>query len=130
LSVQSEEAFLALGSCYKKLNNKEAALSQYLAAIKHFPENWQFYFNAGNIYDDMNMLDDAYQMFTDAIKNKQDSSIIYTNLGNIYFKKGDYLKAKNSYEYAMQLDKNKDAAYNLSIVEELLNKNNKKEYDE
>jgi len=122
MNSDAEEAFLALGSVYKKMNNTEAALQEYKAAINYFPDNWQFYFNAGNIYDDMNMLDEAVAMFTQSIKCRPELSIIYTNLGNVYFKKGEYQKAKNSYEYALQLDKNKDAAYNLSVVNDILKK--------
>ncbi|HPN31543.1 MAG TPA: tetratricopeptide repeat protein [bacterium] len=128
VGIYAEESFLALGTINKKIDNKPSALKEYLAGAKYFPSNWQFYFNAANIFDDMGELEQSAGMYLKAIQLNPETNIIYINLGNVYFKQKFYSKAASCYEYALKLGKNPDAAYNLAIVEKILNKSNKTEY--
>ena len=48
------------------------------------------------------------------------------NLGNAYALNGNLQKAKESYEKALKLKKDKDAKYNLKLIEKLLKKHKKK----
>jgi uncharacterized protein (TIGR03032 family) len=84
-------------------NKKEEAIVQYKKALEVQPDFLPATFNMAIALGDLGRFDEAEKILLDVIEN--DASIVetYNSLGYVYYRKGDFEKAKENFEKAIEL---------------------------
>ncbi|MFA6629728.1 MAG: TIGR03032 family protein [Sulfuricurvum sp.] len=99
-------------------NQKEEAIIHFKKALEIQSDYLPATFNMAIVLGDLGRYDEAEKVLQEVIE--KDASILgsYDSLGYIYYKKGDFKKAKTSYQKIVELDPNNPKALNaLAILE-------------
>lgn len=98
----------------KKWNLNEAAIN-FKNALKYDKEDWEAYYGLAYTYFGLGRYDESIEQVSRALngaKDKEFQSKSYNILGLNYASKGDYTKAKETYNKALELDSNNEYARN------------------
>lgn len=99
-------------------NKKLEAIESFKKAIEIQPDHFPAIFNMAIALGDLDRFDEAEKILLD-VKDK-DASVaeIYNSLGYIYYKKKDFLKAKENFEKALEIQPDyEQAIHSLRILE-------------
>lgn len=94
-----------IGSCYKRLNDKEKAISHWKKAIEISPLEYSAYINIGNeLYKDGN-INEAILNWHLACSIMPENPTVNLNLANAYNKKNSRIKATKYFEKYLTYEK-------------------------
>ncbi len=82
----------------------EAAVADFTSVIDKKPDFLQAYIMRGMAYGQMHLSAAAIADFTHVIEADPKNGFAYYALGREYWAKGDYLKAKENYDKAVEID--------------------------
>ncbi len=111
-----------LAELYKKFNQLQPALKQYLLLTKLDPSNAENYFNTGYIYEQGNRADIALGFFQKAIKLNKKHVQAYAHMGLLLYRSKQYKEAKRAIDYAISLS---PKTYSIYYYEGKILKENK-----
>jgi protein O-GlcNAc transferase len=108
----SAEAHLLLGQAYYRVNQKDKAQEQFLAAFTLTPaavppldstdsDEW---LKLGNAHATLNQLDEALAAYQNVLKIKPDKAAAYTNIGVVYYQAGKFDEAVAQMQKALAID--------------------------
>ncbi len=108
--------------------NKLFNEGKYIQAAKEYLKigSQEAIYDAANAYYRARQYQKAIELYKQITKPSLKFKALY-NLGNAYAFSKEFLKAKEAYEKALKIKKDKDAEYNLKIIEKLLKKKHKKQ---
>lgn len=105
--------------------NYKKAISLLTKLVKEDPQNQDYWFKLGEAYDDLSNYEAALPCYQKCIELKSShgttfAPTAYNNIGRIFSKKGDYKKAREYFETALQLG-SPLAKDNLAILDRIEN---------
>ena len=108
--------------------NKLFNEGKYIQAAKEYLKigSQEAIYDAANAYYRAKQYKKAIDLYKKITKPSLKFKALY-NLGNAYAFDNQLLKAKESFENALKIKKDKNAEYNLKIIEKLLKKKHKKQ---
>lgn len=120
------EAYASMGRYYYLTGNSKDAIDILEKAIAIDREKGYQIIGSklniiGMVYRDDDRLDEAEKAFNDALKENKgykieaDIADSFRGLGDIFLKKGDYKRARVSYENAISIDKRLGSSYKISL---------------
>ena len=110
--------YIKLGESDKALQNIEKGISSALG-----DEKVNFLILKGNYYHQIGDLDNAEKSFNEAFKLNQQSAIVLTNQAAVLIDKGEFEKAVEKCDQAIDIDATQTEAYfNRGIANEMLRK--------
>ncbi len=104
-------AYNTRGNAYYKLDNYDAAIADYSAALKIIPNNDGVLINRGNAYHQQGKYNSAIADYSDAIKIDPRSHLALVNRGNSNRRKGDLEHARQDFEAAARIKPDYARAY-------------------
>lgn len=90
-----------LGSVYEAVGKLPSALDAYQRAVVSDPENPDRYLDYTRLLMDLDRYDDAAMLIEKGIQNTQDSYALNVRLGAIEMMKGEFEKARESFQKAI-----------------------------
>ncbi len=104
----------------------DLAISDFSAAIRLSPENYQAYRNRGNAYYQKGILHKAFSDYTKAIELKPDLDYAYFRRALIYYRTGQFESALTDLNRSIELNDSHAYAYNnRGLVHEAMNQKSK-----
>jgi tetratricopeptide (TPR) repeat protein len=111
-SPASAEAHLLLGQAYYRVDQKDKAEEQFLAAFTLKPaaapplestdaDEW---LKIGNAHATLNQLDEALMAYQTVLKLKPDKAAAYTNIGVVYYQSRKFDDAVQQMQKALEID--------------------------
>jgi len=100
------------GSCYRKLENYELAVTDYLTAIALNSDLAFIYNNLASAYRKQGNSEKALSYYSIAISKDTTYSIAFNNRGSLYLELNNFEDAKNDIDKAILIDNNYAPAYN------------------
>ena len=117
---QRATSFFNLGFVYGEMGDFSNAILAYRRVLELNPRHAHALYNLGNAYRELRRFDEALMMYERAVQaggpRKTDALL---NIGIIQGQRGDYSKAKDYYQKAIQADPaNAKAYFNLGYISE------------
>jgi Tfp pilus assembly protein PilF len=104
LDPKNDEAHFQLGALYDENKNKEKSVASMKKAIELNPKNAAALNYLGYTWAEMGVqLDDAEDMIQRALKIQPNDGFYIDSLGWVYYQKGDYPKAVEQLERAVEI---------------------------
>ena len=100
------------GSCYRKLEQFDAAIQDYLAAIALNSELAFIYNNLASVYAKQGDTEKALSYYDIAISKNVNYALAYNNKASVLLENNEYDKANHSIEKALFADNDYAPAYN------------------
>ena len=99
-------ALNSLGGIYRRLKRYEDSIMVLERALTTGSNTNEVYYNMGHTYKLMGNYDDAADCFVTVIEENPNDVLAYNHLGSIQASRGEHIKALQSYNRALQIDKN------------------------
>lgn len=99
-------ALNSLGGIYRRLKRYEDSIMVLERALTTGSNTNEVYYNMGHTYKLMGNYDDAADCFVTVIEENPNDVLAYNHLGSIQASRGEHVKALQSYNRALQIDKN------------------------
>ena len=96
-------AFINLGKIHNGLGRYGTALASYQLALKQNHNNTEVLMGLAQVYENLNKLDLAEKHLIKAVTLKPDYWLVFNKLGVFYLTHGEYYKAIEQFETALQL---------------------------
>ena len=113
ISINKEaRSFNDRGSCYRKLENYELAVKDYLSAIALNSDLAFIYNNLASTYRKQGNSEKALSYYSLAISKDESYAIAFNNRGSLYLELNDIENAKNDIDKAISIDTDYAPAYN------------------
>ncbi|AZV47085.1 TIGR03032 family protein [Nautilia sp. PV-1] len=111
------------------MNKKEEAIEEFKKALKIQPDFLPATFNIAISLGDLGRFEEAEKILMDVIEKDASIAEAYNSLGYVYYKMGDYKRAKENFEKALELNPKYEQPKNALIVleKELKEKQEEKE---
>ena len=100
------------GSCYRKLDKLDLAISDYLAAIDLNTNLAFIYSNLASIYSKQGNSDKAFRYYDLAISKDANYALAYNNKASLFLDENKFEKAKIEIDKALEADAEYAPAYN------------------
>ena len=106
LNPFSPETWVAMGNCYSKHNDHEAALKFLHRAVEIDPQFSYAYCLRGHEFTYSDMFTDAISSYQEALNVNHKCFLSYWGLGNVYLKQEKYERAINNFMLADRMNPN------------------------
>ncbi len=115
------------GLTYHRNTVWQNAISLWSDVVKKSPRKARGYYGLGGAYKEQGDLLSAQRAWVRSLELDSTYPPVLNQLGNVYYLGNDFIKAKEYYEKSLQLnyDNNAEAHYNLALVLERLNQQDK-----
>ncbi len=100
-----------IASLYRKFNQPEEALKEFLLLIKKNPNHGDYYYNAGELFEDRNKTDKATNYYRKTIELDPRHSNAHYKLGLLLYRSKKPVEAKDELEKAIKLKQDNYKAY-------------------
>jgi tetratricopeptide (TPR) repeat protein len=100
-----------IAELYRKFNQPEEALKEYLVLLKKEPNNAQYYVQTGELFEDRSRSDKAASYYKKAIELDERNGEAYFRLGKVLAKNKKIVEAREYLERAIKLDPDNYEAY-------------------
>lgn len=100
-----------IASLYRKFNQPEEALKEYLLLIKKNPERADYYYNAGELFEERNRTDKAINYYRKTIELDPRHSNAHYKLGILLYRSKKPVEAKDELEKAIKIKPDNYQAY-------------------
>ncbi len=87
---------------FRKFNQDEEALKEYLLLIRKEPMVAEYYFNAGEVFEERRMLDKTYQYYLKTVELDKLHTGAHLRLGVLLYKQKKPLEAKSEFEIVLK----------------------------
>lgn len=119
---QTDDIYYSLALAYKKINNIDETIKNYLIAIKLNPNNTSAMYNLASLYQDLGDIDNAIKyanFYSNVLPNDYG---IHVFLSSCYEKKEDYISAINELQNAIYINPDNNIYYfNCAVLYDKLN---------
>lgn len=116
-------ALNSLGGIYRRLGRYEDSIAVLERALTTGKNPNAVYYNMGHTYKLMGRYEDAADCFVTVIEENPSDVLAYNHLGSIQAARGDHVKALQTYNKGLQIDKNHPILhYNAALSYLALNK--------
>jgi tetratricopeptide (TPR) repeat protein len=96
--------YLNRGLLYKRMQQPEKAMTDYIKAIQLAPQMVEAHYNLGDALTEAEQLDEAIVAYQTALKYAPQHRNTHNNLGNAYLAKEQYHQAIECYKKVLNLD--------------------------
>jgi len=104
IDPRSDQAYFQLGALYDEAKNKEKTIASMKKAIELNPKNSAALNYLGYTWAEMGVrLDEAEDLILRALKIEPNDGFYIDSLGWVYYQKGDYLRAVEQLERAVEI---------------------------
>lgn len=100
-----------IAELYRKFNQPEEALKEYLVLLKKDPNNPDYYLQTGALFEERNRTDRAAGYYKKAIELDERNADAYFRVGRVLYKNKKLLEAREYLERAVKLDPDNHEAY-------------------
>lgn len=113
------------GQIYIEQKDFKKAIEVYTNALKHYPENYEIYYNLGVCYSMINDFDIARKCFQKTVEINDDIYIAYYRLGQIALLYRDFDAAEENFAKSLYNEKEAKAYYELAKIHMMKNQKEK-----
>ncbi len=103
LNPNNTDAYCNLGTIYRDLGRRDEAIEAFKQMIRINPNDADAYYSLGITYKDLDRHNEAIQVFKEVIRIKPNNAIVHATLASLYAKSGDFDKAIEYQEKAIEL---------------------------
>jgi eukaryotic-like serine/threonine-protein kinase len=113
---KSDNGYVRLGRAYLANKQFDNAISAFETAVKMQPYDWYNQDQLARAYLKKNRLNDALKHFQEAADRNRTNADLFNSMGIIYSEQGQWPKAIEVYQKALNLKKSAEAYTNLGVA--------------
>ena len=106
----------SIGNCYRKMKQFDQGVSYFEKALEKDPDNFYGLFGLADCYRGMKQQQHSIKYWEAILKKDPDNKVILTRMGDAYRHIGDYVKAEQIYQRALDIDYDSYAILGLAIL--------------